>query len=139
MKHETTGRTSWILAAGVALAGLGLVAVTAQTPTSTRSLPAGGPSFATADSNDTMIAVTGIDVTGSSILYVIDTEARHLAVYEATGGADSTMGVKFVGGRKIDLDLKVDGYNDRSELSYKQLAEEFKKLGGSEKSDEENR
>ena len=49
-----------------------------------------------------MIAVTGVDVTGSSILYLIDTESRHLAVYQAQGGASGTQQIKLVGARNID-------------------------------------
>jgi hypothetical protein len=74
-----------------------------------------------------MIAVTGIDVTGSSILYVIDTQHRQLAVYQANAGSASTMGLRFVAGRNIDLDLQVWGYNDKSEHSYRQMVEQFDK------------
>ena len=101
---------------------LGLVAE--SRPQTTQSVPQ-LPSYATSDSNGSMIAVTGIDVTGGSILYVIDTESKQLAVYQAQGGTSSTMNVKFVGARNIDLDLQVDGYNDRSEFSYKELAKQF--------------
>ena len=72
-------------------------------------------------------AVTGIDVTGSSILYVIDTQHRQLAVYQANSGSASTMGLRFVAGRNIDLDLQVWGYNDKSEHSYRQMVEQFEK------------
>jgi hypothetical protein len=120
-------RAGWMLLAGFVLACLGLVA---ESQVSTGNLPPGRsasylPGYATADSNGTMIAVTGIDITGGSILYLIDTEAKQLAAYQATGGSASTMGVKFVGGRNIALDLQVDGYNDKSEYSYKELAERF--------------
>ena len=74
-----------------------------------------------------MIAVTGIDVTGSSILYVIDTQNRQLAVYQANSGSASTMGLKFVAGRNIDLDLKVWGYNDKSEHSYRDMVDQFER------------
>jgi len=46
-------------------------------------------------------------------------------VYQATGGTHSTMNVKWVGARNIDLDLQVDGWNDKSELSYQQLEKQF--------------
>lgn len=83
------------------------------------------PAIANADSNRSMIAVTGIDLTGSSILYLIDTENRQLAVYQASGGTDSMQGIKLVGARKIDLDLKLEGYNDRSEYTYEELEKKF--------------
>lgn len=84
---------------------------------------------ATADSNNRMIAVTGTDITGASILYVIDTVSYQLAVYQAVGGSESTQGVKLVGARRIDLDFRVDGYKDRSQFTYKKLREEFQKQG----------
>jgi hypothetical protein len=83
------------------------------------------PALATSDSNDRMIAVTGIDMTGTSILYVIDTDTRQLAVYQANGGAPSMQSLKLVGARRIDLDLQLYGYNDESEYSFEELQEEF--------------
>ncbi len=84
---------------------------------------------ATADSNNRMIAVTGTDITGASILYLVDTVNNRLAVYQAQGGADGTRGVNFIGARRIDLDLQLDGWNDRSEWTYKKLKDEFSKKG----------
>src|SRR5258708_14220197 len=54
------------------------------------------PAFGTADSNGSMIAVTGIDMTGSSILYLVDTKGRHMAVYQASGGGGLTPGRELV-------------------------------------------
>ena len=86
------------------------------------------PAFGTSDSNGEMIAVTGIDVTGSSILYLIDTKGRHLAVYQANGGTESTQGLKLVGARRIDLDLQLEGYFDKSEYRYRDLQKQFSEL-----------
>ena len=77
-----------------------------------------------------MIAVTGMDVTGASVLYLVDTEKEHLVCYQASGGAGSTRGVKLVGARKIGLDLRLDGFNDKTEndgkpLRYKDLERMF--------------
>ena len=83
------------------------------------------PGGATADSNGSMIAVTGTDMTGAMVLYVIDTETKHLAVYQASAGAKSSQGIRLVAARRIGLDLELDGYNDRSEHSYKELRELF--------------
>ena len=77
--------------------------------------------IANSDSNGTMIAVTGTDLTGSCVLYLIDTETKQLAVYQATGGTKSLRGVELVGARRIDLDLALEGYNDKSEYSYAEL------------------
>ena len=92
------------------------------------SQPMTVPAFGTSDSNGEMIAVTGIDVTGSSILYLIDTKGRHLAVYQANGGTESTQGLKLVGARRIDLDLELEGYFDKSEYPYRELQKKFSEL-----------
>ena len=81
------------------------------------------------DSNNRMIAVTGVDLTGSSVLYLVDTVNQRLAVYQATGGAASTQGIKLIGARRIDLDLRLHGLNDRSEYTFKDLAEQFTSQG----------
>ena len=116
----------WILVSGLALLSLGLVARSQETPTEprTQALPFLG-GYGAADSNGSMIAVTGIDVTGGSLLYLVDTVGRHISVYSATGGTNSTMNIKWVGARNIDLDLQVDGYNDDSQYKYKELASRF--------------
>jgi len=82
----------------------------------TRVLPALS-SGGTADSNGSMIAVTGMDVTGQSILYLVDTETKQICVYQASGGSSSTQGIRFVGARRIELDLMLDGFNDKTESS----------------------
>lgn len=114
-------RSGWLLALGLVLALSGSAA-SRQDVDPQNFQP---PSYATADSNDRMIAVTGIDVTGSSVLYVIDTIERRLSVYQADGGTRSTSGIKWVGARNIDLDFAVDGWNDKSELSFKQLRDQL--------------
>lgn len=83
------------------------------------------PAIATSDSNHQMIAVTGIDMTGSSVLYLVDTQNRQLAIYQASGGSESTQGVKLIGARRIDLDLKLYGFNDKSEYSFEELEQRF--------------
>ena len=83
------------------------------------------PAVATADSNSQMIAVTGIDLTGASILYLVDTQNRQLAIYQASSGSEATQGVKLVGARKIDLDLQIEGFNDKSQFSHEELEKRF--------------
>lgn len=85
----------------------------------------------TGDSNNRMIAVTGNDITGQSVLYLVDTVGRQLAVYQASGGAPGTQSLKLVGARNIDLDLQLDGFNDKTTadgkpLTYKDLEGRFK-------------
>ena len=132
MRASPAPRTSpaWILCAGFALLCLGLVTESQgnqedEDPTS-RPFSTG---YGTADSNDRMIAVTGVDVTGGSILYLIDTVSRQISVYQAHGGSGAQSSIKWVGARRIDLDLQVDGYNDKSELTFKELEAEFAKKG----------
>jgi hypothetical protein len=128
-----SGVHGWLVVAGFALAALGFARgqnqdpKKPQTPAQPQVLPV--PSVANADSNGHMIAVTGTDITGASILYLVDTRSYQLAVYQATGGTDSTQGVKFVGARRIDLDMQLFGFNDRSEWSYKELREKFEAGG----------
>ena len=90
------------------------------------------PSGASAASNNRMIAVTGIDRTGASVLYLIDTEDKQLAVYQATGGTSSKMGVKLIGARRLDLDLQLFGFNDQSDYSYRELQAQFADLAAGE-------
>lgn len=121
----------WLLAAGSLLALFGLAnepsAQDAPAQPQTEVIPISG-GYATADSNGRMIAVTGIDITGASILYLVDTVNPHIAVYQASGGSGSTQGLRLVGARRIDLDLKLDGFNDKSQYKYKDLEEQFQEL-----------
>jgi hypothetical protein len=122
-----------VLCAGFALAAVGLAigprAPAPQgdpppPPVTGEPLPT-FPVTGMSDSNGSMIAVTGIDMTGTSILYLVDTQSRQLAVYQANGGTDSMQGLKLVGARRIDLDLQLYGYNDKSEYSYEDLKKKF--------------
>jgi len=128
--HVPRSSPAWVLSAGFALLSLGLVAEsqTGQDEDDRRLIPYSS-GYGTADSNGRMIAVTGVDVTGGSILYLVDTEARQISVYQAQGGTASTASLKWVGARNIDLDMQVDGFNDKSELSYKELAKRFAEDG----------
>lgn len=83
----------------------------------------------TAVSNNGILAVTGSYGVGTSVLYVIDTNTKQLAVYEARGGTESMRRLTLVGARRIDLDLRIEGYNDESEYSYEALRERFGEAG----------
>ncbi len=72
-----------------------------------------------------ILAVTGSYGVGTSVLYVIDTESKQLAVYEARGGSRSMRRLTLVGARRIDLDLQLRGYNDESEYQYGALEKMF--------------
>lgn len=111
------------------LLGLAVVLTGGRVPADaqdTVAQPVAPPSaFATADSNDRMIAVTGVDLTGSSVLYLVDTQNMQMACYQATGGARSTQNLKLIGARRIDLDLQLVGFHDESEYSYEDLEKQF--------------
>ncbi|GEM_PF-2141601 len=76
-----------------------------------------------------LIAVTGSYGVGTSVLYVIDARTKHLAVYEARGGSRQGRRLVLVGARRIDLDLRLEGYNDESEYTFPELAKRFRKQG----------
>ena len=92
-----------------------------ETPAFTRSVSVAGSSGMSSDSNNRMIAVTGVDITGQSVLYLIDTIDKQLAVYQAAGGAPGTQNVRLVGARRIDLDLELEGLNDKTTVDGRPL------------------
>ncbi len=83
-----------------------------------------------AGSANGFIAVTGSYGVGTSVLYVLDTVTKQLAVYEARGGSPGSRRVVLVGARRIDLDLELEGYNDDSEFSYRDLERRFERRPG---------
>lgn len=143
MKHTITldielgpGRLALLVLVSVAIGMLvspGRSLQSAPPPTTTvqqqtYQLPAG----ASADSNSQMIAVTGVDRTGASVLYLVDTQNKQLAVYQATGGTSSKMGVKLIGARRLDLDLELFGFNDQSDYSYRDMQKQFAELASTD-------
>jgi len=80
-------------------------------------------------SNNGFLAVTGSYGIGTSVLYLVDTKSRQLAVYEARGGTQGQRQIVLVGARRIDLDLQLEGYNDRSEYDYRGLQDLFRRRG----------
>ncbi|MDP6963370.1 MAG: hypothetical protein QGF46_04310 [Planctomycetota bacterium] len=75
------------------------------------------------------VAVTGNYSPDVALLYVLDQETQHLVVYEARGGASNSHELKLVGARNIELDTQLDGYNDKSDYSHKELERQFLKSG----------
>ena len=134
---------AWAGLAGLALAGLGLLSQSpaaggpaagwpAQTTPPQTTTFVQPPAFGDSDANRDLIAVTGPDQTGSGVLYVIDTKRRQLACYQASGGSGTQAGIRFLGARRIDLDLQVEGYNDHSKHSFRELEELFADLPAGE-------
>jgi hypothetical protein len=75
------------------------------------------------------LAVTGSYGVGTSVLYLVDTNTRQLAVYEARGGSPSMRRLMLVAARRIDLDLQLESYNDESEYHYSTLKRMFEERG----------
>lgn len=75
---------------------------------------------------DEFLMTTGTAAHGGALLFVLNTRTRTLNVYEAEGGSRATRGVTFVASRKIERDLYVTGYNDKSEYSYQDLVERIR-------------
>jgi hypothetical protein len=98
---------------GVAVVGLtGLIAVLGvlviQTWSGTQA------AAETAMSAPNMVAVTGRVGSDYSVLYVIDTDKKQLAVYSAFGGRR----IRFIGARRIKYDFELIGYNDATPRQY---------------------
>jgi hypothetical protein len=74
----------------------------------------GGGSGGGGDANRDLIAVTGTYGSSASVLYLIDTRTRHMAVYKTDNGRK----LEFVAARDINFDLKLESYNDQSEPGY---------------------
>ncbi len=79
-----------------------------------------------------MLAVTGRVGADFSVLYVIDTDKKQMAVYTSPGGR----GIQFVGARRILYDFELVSYNDGSPRQYQvqNLATKYRehKLKGEE-------
>jgi len=98
------------------------------TPTESELLPyeSGGNGMAQGNG---IIAVTASYGVGTAVVFVIDTNEKQMAIYEARGGSKGGRRLYLVGARRIDLDLKLEGYHDESEYSYQKLRAEFEKNG----------
>ena len=115
-------------ALGTAAVGWSSSAALQSPPPPTQSTPMVVSNGGTADSNGRMVAVTGTDITGASVLYLVDTEKMRLAVY-AAASTGSYQGVRLVGARRIELDMELNGYNDKSEYPYGELEKLFAEKG----------
>lgn len=82
-----------------------------------------------ADGDRRYVVATGEYQTGVSLLYVLDQQTERLAVYEARGGASNSRRVALVGARNVSLDFELDGFNDESDYSFKELEELLQRRG----------
>jgi hypothetical protein len=86
--------------------------VTSTSPTASDSM-----------SNNRFVAVTTPIGSGESALFLIDAKTEQLAVYRFV----RNKGLAFLAARKIDFDLKLNGYEDHSEYSREKLRLEYEK------------
>lgn len=82
-----------------------------------------GATASDSNGNNRMIAVTTPVGSGESVLFLIDTKMEQLTVYKF----DRNKGLKFIAARKIDYDLRINGYEDMSEFSRADLKREYLK------------
>ena len=68
--------------------------------------------------NRPLLVTSSLGVT-SAILFVLDPTTSNLAAYEAIPGENG--GLRLLGARKIEHDLELKKYHDRSEYSYDNL------------------
>ncbi len=82
-----------------------------------------GPTASDSNSNNRFVAVTTPIGSGESALFVLDSEREQLTVYRYT----RNKGLVFLAARKIDYDLKIDGYEDKSKYTRPELKKQFEK------------
>ena len=75
------------------------------------------------ESGSSPLIVTSSLGATSAILFLVDPDSRTLAAYEAIPGGEG--GLRWLGARKIDHDLKLTKYRDLSEFSYTELRERY--------------
>ena len=81
------------------------------------------PTASDSNSNNRFVAVTTPIGSGESALFLIDSKTEQLAVYRFL----RNKGLSFMAARKIDFDLRLNGYEDHSEYSREQLRLEYEK------------
>ncbi len=88
-----------------------------------RGLP--NPGQGTAAWNNRAIALAGSVGGGETVVYYFDTEAQRLLIYQYRTGERG--GVSLLAARHFDMDLKLEGYRDRSEKSRNDLKADYEK------------
>ena len=69
------------------------------------------------------VLVTSTFGAASAVLFVVDPVTGTLASYEATPGESG--GLRLLGARRIDYDLRLTRYKDQSEFSFSELRDQY--------------
>jgi hypothetical protein len=95
----------------------------------TTSTPAGGRGGGggTADGDRNMVAVTGTASSGAAVLYLVDTHAKRLCIYQSNG-----KNIELVAARNLEYDFKIEAYRDTSdeEVQVPNLRQQWQKSQG---------
>ncbi len=75
------------------------------------------------DSNNRFVAVTIPIGSGDSVLALVDTRSERLLMYRFL----RNKGLQLVAARQFDFDLRLSGYQDRSEYTRDELRKEYEK------------
>ncbi len=91
----------------------------------------------TAMASPNMLAVTGRVGSGTSVLYVIDTAKKSLAVYSAQGANR----VRFVGARRIKYDFELVSFNDTTPTEYSviKMGQKYRESQAKEEDDKDGK
>lgn len=86
------------------------------------------PGGGTSDSNNRAIALSASIGSGQSAVWFFDTSRERVLVYAFEPGSKG--GLKLLAARHIDMDLKLEGYNDISAKSRAELKEAYDEAFG---------
>lgn len=83
------------------------------------------------DSNNRFVAVTTPIGSGESVLFLIDSNNEQVTAYRYRRGK----GLEFLAARKIDMDLRITGYQDMSKYSRDEMKRLFDKQAAREQAE----
>jgi len=81
------------------------------------------PTSSDSNANNRFVAVTCPVGSGESVLFLIDSQSEQVACYTY----QRYKGLSFLAGRNIEYDLKVNGYQDISELTHEEMRNLYEK------------
>lgn len=88
------------------------------------------PGGGTSDSNNAAIALSASIGSGQSAVWYFDTQRQRVLVYAFETGSKG--GLKLLAARHIDMDLKLEAYNDISDKRRSELKEDYDKAFSAE-------